>query len=93
MKDSKVPLRKCIGCGEKKEKKEFVMVVRPPKSQKDAQLFLSPGGNKSGGRSAYICTNNECLKKVKKARRLERTFRTRISNQIYEKLEKVINNE
>lgn len=89
-----LPLRTCIACGEKNEKSKFVMVSRPPKNSPKNSLEVSEGKNKSGGRSAYICKNEECLKRAKKARRLERSFKGKVSSEIYEEIERIIaNNE
>ena len=89
-----LPLRTCIGCGKKDEKSKFVMVSRPPKSSRENSLEVSAGKNKSGGRSAYICKHEECLKKARKARRLARSFKGKVSIEIYEEIERIIaNNE
>ena len=89
-----LPLRTCIACGEKDEKSKFVMVSRPPKSSPKNSFEVSEGKNKSGGRSAYICKNEECLKRARKARRLERSFKGKVSSEIYEEMERIIaNNE
>lgn len=90
MEDKYIPLRKCIGCGERKEKKDFLMIVHPPKNSENTNLTVLKGGNKSGGRSAYICANNDCLKKAQKGRRIEKTFRMRVDNNIYSELERMI---
>ena len=50
MKERKVPLRKCAGCGESKPKKELVRVVRAP----DGTVSLDLVGKKPG-RGAYVC--------------------------------------
>ena len=84
-------MRKCIGCGERKEKKDFLMIVRPPKNSENKNLSVLNGGDKSGGRSAYICLSNECLKKAQKGRRIEKSFRMRVDNNIYNELERMIN--
>ena len=68
------------------------MVLKSPKSQKDITFTVLHGMNKSGGRSAYICVNNECLNKAKKARRLEKSFRTKIDSKIYDLIEEEIKN-
>ena len=86
------PLRKCIGCGLKKYKEEFLMVSRPPKSDTSSPLTISNGKNKKGGRSAYICKSVDCIRKAKKARRLERTFPRKVNFEIYDNLEKMIKN-
>ena len=87
-----IPLRKCVGCGLKAQKENFIMVLRSPKSQKDVNFTVLYGGNKSGGRSAYVCISEECLSKAKKARRLEKTFRTKIDSKIYDLIEEEIKN-
>lgn len=85
-----LPLRTCIGCGKKDEKLKFVMISRLPKNSLENSLEVSEGKNKSGGRSAYICKSEECLKKARKARRLERSFKGKVSNEIYEEIERII---
>ncbi len=85
-----LPVRTCIGCGKKDEKSKFVMISRPPKNSFENSLEVSEGKNKSGGRSAYICKSEECLKKARKARRLERSFKSKVSNEIYEEIERII---
>jgi len=82
MKTRKIPLRMCSGCGERKTKKELVRVVKSP----EGDISIDTTGKKSG-RGAYICASIECLKKAKKARRLERSFSCRIPDDIYLKLE------
>ena len=38
------------------------------------------------GRGAYICPNLECLEKAKKSKGLERSFKTPVPAEVYEKL-------
>lgn len=66
------------------------MISRLPKNSLENSLEVSEGKNKSGGRSAYICKSEECLKKARKARRLERSFKGKVSNEIYEEIERII---
>jgi predicted RNA-binding protein YlxR (DUF448 family) len=82
MKTRKPPVRMCSGCGERKLKKELVRVVRSP----EGEISLDATGKKSG-RGAYICQNPECLKKARKARRLERSFSCQIPDEVYQRLE------
>ena len=56
MKQRKVPLRKCTGCQEMKNKKELISIVR-----NDAGEFALDRTGKLPGRGAYICPNAECL--------------------------------
>ena len=58
----KIPMRKCTGCNEMKPKKELVRVVRSP----EGEISLDLTGKKPG-RGAYVCRDEECLKKARKA--------------------------
>ena len=81
-KQRKIPMRMCSGCGEMKPKRELIRVVH----QKEGAILLDPTG-KLSGRGAYICPDPECLKKARKARRLEKSFACRISDEVYAALE------
>ena len=80
-KQRKIPLRTCIGCGIAKPKKELVRVVRDPEGQLSVDLT-----GKKNGRGAYICHSAECLKKARKARRLEKSFSMQIPDEVYDEL-------
>ncbi len=80
-KQKKIPVRTCIGCGTAKPKKELVRVVRDPEGQLSVDLT-----GKKNGRGAYICHNTECLKKARKARRLEKSFSMQIPEEVYDEL-------
>lgn len=82
----KIPMRMCLGCGEMKPKKELVRVVKTPEDE----IFLDITGKKSG-RGAYICPNAQCLSKARKARRMEKNFACRISDEVYDSLERELN--
>ena len=79
MAERKIPLRKCIGCGEMKDKRELVRIVR----NKEGEISVDLVGKKPG-RGAYICKSIECFDKAQKAKRLERAFSTRIEPEIYD---------
>ncbi len=83
MKEKKIPERRCVGCGISFPKKDLIRVVRLP----DGGAELDPTGKKAG-RGAYICRNAECLKKARKAKRLERNLEVTISDEVYEELER-----
>ena len=78
----KQPVRRCTGCGEHFPKKELVRVVRLP----DGTIALD-GGGKMSGRGAYICKSAACLKKARKAKRLESSLECSIPDEVYERLE------
>lgn len=84
----KIPLRKCIGCGEMKEKRELIRIVRSPQGE----ISLDRVGRKPG-RGAYLCPNIDCLRTARKAHRLERTFSCAVSEEIYDRLEEEWQND
>lgn len=81
MKQRKVPLRKCTGCQEMKDKRELIRIVR-----NDAGEFSLDRTGKKPGRGAYICPNTECLAKAQKSKGLERSFKAPVPKDVYEAL-------
>ena len=79
----KIPLRQCIGCGEMKSKKEMIRVIKTAEDQ----ILLDATGRKNG-RGAYLCPSMEGFKKAVKGRGLERSFKMAIPREVYETLEK-----
>lgn len=79
----KIPLRQCIGCGEMKSKKEMIRVIKTA----EGEILLDATGCKNG-RGAYLCPSMECFKKAVKGRGLERSFKMAIPREVYETLEK-----
>ena len=84
----KIPLRKCTGCSQMKDKRELVRVVR----SKEGEVSLDLVGKKPG-RGAYICKDIECLKQARKAKRIERALDCTISPELYDLMEKEIEND
>ncbi|MBQ8921121.1 MAG: YlxR family protein [Oscillospiraceae bacterium] len=78
----KIPMRMCLGCNEMKPKRGLIRVVH----QKDGTILLDTTG-KQAGRGAYVCPQLACLQKARKARRLEKAFSCKISDEIYAALE------
>ena len=81
-KTKKIPQRKCINCGNLYDKNDLLRVV----NNKDLGVVIDETG-KLNGRGAYICKNNECLKEVKKNNKLDRVFKQKIDDKLYEELE------
>ena len=77
----KIPQRQCMGCRERKAKKEMIRVVRGT----DGNVSLDFSG-KLNGRGAYICPNAECLQKAQKAKSLERSLEVPIPQEVYDRL-------
>ncbi len=79
----KVPLRQCVGCGEMKAKKEMMRILKTPEDE----ICLDVTGKKNG-RGAYVCRSSECLNRAKKNRGLERSFKMKIPDEVYDHLER-----
>ena len=83
MSTKKVPLRQCIGCGEMKNKRELIRVLKGT----DDVISVDATGRKNG-RGAYLCPSMECFKKAVKNKGLERSFKMAVPKEVYESLEK-----
>ena len=81
----KVPVRRCVGCGEHFPKGELVRVLRTP----EGEVLLDLTGKKSG-RGAYICKKAACLKKARKSRRIETSLECSIPAEVYDRMEEEI---
>ena len=79
----KIPQRQCMGCRERKPKRDMIRVVRCT----DGNVSLDFGG-KMNGRGAYICPDPECLKKARKSKALDRSLEVTIPEEVYDRLEK-----
>ena len=73
----KIPLRSCVGCREKKPKRELVRIVRTP----EGEGLLDLTGKKSG-RGVYICPREACFKQALKAKQLEKNLERSISEEV-----------
>ncbi len=79
----KIPMRQCMGCRERHEKKELIRVVRTV----EGTVTLDFSG-KLGGRGAYVCPKSECLKKALKSRSLDRALEVTVPQEVIQRLEK-----
>ena len=79
----KIPQRQCMGCRERKEKRQMIRIVRTP----EGVVNLDFSG-KMNGRGAYICPNPECLKKALRSKALDRSLEVTIPEDVYARLEK-----
>ena len=84
----KLPIRRCLGCGEHFPKNTLVRVLRTP----DAEIVLDLTGKKSG-RGAYICKKASCLKKARKSKRIEASLECSIPEEVYDRMEEEINRD
>ena len=66
-----------------KPKNEIIRIVKSP----EGEISVDDKGKKPG-RGAYVCNNEDCLKRIIKSNALARTFKTQIPDGIIEKLQK-----
>ena len=79
----KEPMRKCIGCGEMKGKRELIRVLRTPEGE-----FLLDATGRKNGRGAYLCPSAACLEQAIRQKGLERSLKTAIPKEVIENLTK-----
>ncbi|MBP8718335.1 MAG: YlxR family protein [Candidatus Atribacteria bacterium] len=78
----KIPYRTCIGCQEKKPKKELLRIIRTP----EGIIEIDETGKKSG-RGAYLCYNIACWQEAVKKKRLGKALKVELTREIIETLE------
>lgn len=83
----KKPLRQCLGCGQMRDKREMIRVIR----NKEEQFILDTTGRQNG-RGAYVCPECECLKKVIRTKALDRAFKMAVPAEVYQMLEGELSN-
>ena len=88
MTPKKVPMRKCIGCKEMKDKRQLLRVVKSC----DGVFQLDPT-LKQQGRGAYVCNNPKCFESARKNKGFERSFKSRVPQEIYETLKVQMENK
>lgn len=80
MAEKKLPVRKCVACGQMKAKGELFRLV---KSDKGIALDVT---YKASGRGAYVCRCKECVDLAVKKRGFNRSLRCQVSEQVIDSL-------
>ncbi len=88
MKVKKIPMRRCVGCGEQKPKKELLRIVALP----TGEIEVDRTGKKSG-RGVYICDNADCFAKAFDSHGLERSLKRPVSRDVYTALKDSLSHE
>ena len=93
MTPKKIPMRKCLGCGEMLPQKELVRVVKTKikeesESEEEKYTISLDLVGKKAGRGAYICKKSDCFNKARKARRFEKALSCQIPEEIFVLMEK-----
>ncbi len=77
------PSRQCAGCRTVKEKRELLRIIRAP----EGEVRVDADGRQNG-RGAYVCSDKNCLARVRKTKALERALKTRIPDGVYDEIER-----
>ena len=76
MEERKVPMRKCVGCMQSKEKQTLTRIALY-----EGQICVDPSG-RAKGRGVYLCKNPECIEKARKSRAFQRNYKREIKMEI-----------
>ena len=75
-----MPIRTCIVCRSALPKKELNRIVKSGE-----EIFFDKTG-RANGRGAYVCSNPECMKKLKKQKVLNKVFACQVGDEVYDKI-------
>lgn len=74
--------RICISCRKPKNREELLKIT---KKHDTNEVVINPN-SKIFGRSAYLCYNETCVKEAFKKRKLEKSLRTALTDDIKEEI-------
>lgn len=74
--------RKCIGCGEIKNRDNLIKITK----EHVANTLVINGDSAVFGRSAYLCYNKSCIEKAFKKNKLQKILRTPVSEELKGKI-------
>lgn len=80
-----IPMRACVLCRVSFPKFELLRIVK-----NDGEIKIDKT-QKSSGRGAYICSNCILSEKLLKKRALDRAFKEKVSDEVYELLKEYQN--
>lgn len=80
-------MRKCVGCGEMKSRKDLIRVIRTP----EGQVVMDLTG-RANGRGAYLCRSSSCFEKAVRAKSLQRSLEVPVDQDTLALLQKEISN-
>ena len=78
----KIPIRRCVGCGEHFPKNTLIRVLRTPTGEITLDLV-----GKMSGRGAYLCKKVECLRRARKSGRIQSSLECSVPEEVYLRME------
>ena len=82
----KTPMRRCLATNQSFPKKDLLRIVRTPEGEVRVDL-----SGKLNGKGAYISKSEEALNIARTRKVLDRALETKVPEEIYEEILKVIN--
>ena len=76
-----IPLRTCVSCGSKTEKRELIRIVATP----EGPVVVDPTSKKNG-RGAYVCRDRNCGDTAPRRGRLDHALRAKMSDEDWEQI-------
>lgn len=78
--------RRCISCRQIKDREKMIKITKV-----EDELIINPD-SKTFGRSAYVCKNEECIKKMIKSKGIKRSLKYN-NNGLIKQIEDKISNQ
>lgn len=72
--------RRCVACRESKQQNQMLRITRINNE------YLIDINNKLGGRGAYVCKDSNCINLTIKKKLLNKSYKSNVDIQIYDKL-------
>jgi len=74
--------RKCIGCGEIKNRNDLIKITK----QNDSDNIVISRDTKTFGRSIYLCYDNQCIETAFKKNKIQKALKSPISAELKGKI-------
>lgn len=78
--------RRCVACRKTKHQNEMLRLACV------GETYLFDYDNRLGGRGAYVCKSEDCIKLTIKKKQFNRAFKSNVPNEIYERLQEYAQN-
>lgn len=85
MKTSHIPTRMCVVCMQMKPKSELLRLVK----NKQGKIIIDKS-KKLDGRGVWVDKKQECISQLKKRKSLERKFGSSVPEEIFEEINKIL---
>lgn len=82
---NRLPMRRCVGCGESKPKNELIRLVHF-----EGKLSVDESG-RANGRGVYLCKNHACLANAYKRKGIQRSLKREIKPEDLKAVEEKLN--